>query len=353
MKFSIIVPVYNTEKYLKECLDSLINQTYRDFEIILVDDGSTDSSGDICDMYAEQNPDKVKVIHQKNEKQLKARLNGIKKASGAYCIFADADDLLEPNCLEIINKRLEEFSLPDVLIYEYSIFDDSDSLIRYPKRMLPYGKLLIHEEKKVLYERMIVSNDLNSMWTKAVSTELLKTDNTQYDSFFKYPMAEDLLESLFLITNADSVAVCDDILYRYRYNPTGVSHLISVNMIEKNNSIHVYYEIKNYMKLWHMDTPEYHKKLDANWLSQAMYTFDRFYMSAYDRQSRQFVLDYDWKSYVAPESLKTYNENEYLSDNSKKMWRMILCSDFSEIKKYFLKKKIYTSLKRIKRKLRK
>ena len=70
MKFSVLIPVYNTEKYLEDCLQSVLNQTYQDFEIIIVDDGSTDSSGEICDRYQKENPDKIKVIHKDNQGQL-------------------------------------------------------------------------------------------------------------------------------------------------------------------------------------------------------------------------------------------------------------------------------------------
>lgn len=90
-KVSIIVPIYNTKKYLKNCLDSILNQTYKNLEIILVDDGSTDNSGKIADDYAKKDK-RVKVIHQKNAGQSTARNNGLKKATGDYISFIDSDD---------------------------------------------------------------------------------------------------------------------------------------------------------------------------------------------------------------------------------------------------------------------
>ena len=89
MKFSILVPVYNVEKYLEQCVESLLNQTYKgEYEIILVDDGSTDSSGKICDKYSENHPDKIKVIHKANGGHTSARLEAIKNAEGDRHILA-------------------------------------------------------------------------------------------------------------------------------------------------------------------------------------------------------------------------------------------------------------------------
>lgn len=94
-KVSIVVPIYNTEKYLKACLDSITSQTYKNLEIILVNDGATDDSGKIADKYAKKDP-RITVIHQKNQGQSTARNNGIKKATGNYISFIDADDKIKP-----------------------------------------------------------------------------------------------------------------------------------------------------------------------------------------------------------------------------------------------------------------
>lgn len=99
MKFSMIVPVYNVEAYLNRCVDSLINQTYTDIEIILVDDGSTDNCPKICDDYAKKDA-RVKVMHQKNRGLSDARNKGVKVASSDYVWFVDSDDYIELNACE-------------------------------------------------------------------------------------------------------------------------------------------------------------------------------------------------------------------------------------------------------------
>ena len=107
MFFSVIVPVYNVEKYLKECLDSILSQTFKDFELILVNDGSKDSSPAICDEYAEKDS-RVKVIHKENGGQSTARNMGIEKATGEFAVFLDSDDLLSPNTFEILIEKAEK-----------------------------------------------------------------------------------------------------------------------------------------------------------------------------------------------------------------------------------------------------
>ena len=92
MLFSVLIPVCNAEKYLAQCMESVLEQTYSDYEIVLIDDGSTDSSGSLCDKY-EQEHLNVRVIHQENQGQLLTRCNAICAAKGEYCVFLDSDDL--------------------------------------------------------------------------------------------------------------------------------------------------------------------------------------------------------------------------------------------------------------------
>ena len=97
MKFSILIPVYNVERYLEQCLESVINQTFGDYEVIIVDDGSTDNSSYICDSFAEKYPEKIYVIHKENQGLISARRIAIDKAQGEFCIFVDSDDFIECN----------------------------------------------------------------------------------------------------------------------------------------------------------------------------------------------------------------------------------------------------------------
>ena len=116
-KYSIIIPVYNTEAYLKKCLDSIINQTYKDFEIIVVNDGTKDNSQDIIDMYVDKY-EYVKSIVQENQGLSVARNNGIKKARGKYFLVLDSDDYFEIGLLEELNKELEKNGNVDLMRFQ-------------------------------------------------------------------------------------------------------------------------------------------------------------------------------------------------------------------------------------------
>ena len=126
IKVSVIVPVYNVEKYLEECVDSLIGQTLKEIEILLIDDGSTDSSGDICDRYAQQY-DNIHVIHKENEGQGKARNIGLLRVHGKYVYYMDSDDLLEKDSLHFLYDEAERKQL-DVILFSAECFSDETDI---------------------------------------------------------------------------------------------------------------------------------------------------------------------------------------------------------------------------------
>ena len=124
MQISVVVPVYNVSKYLPTCLDSIVNQTYEDLDIIVVDDGSTDDCPRICDEYGQRDT-RIRVIHQSNQGLSKARNTGLSLAKGEYVWFVDSDDWIVEDCIGRIAKRLQE-TQPDMLQIQYEdVYDDS------------------------------------------------------------------------------------------------------------------------------------------------------------------------------------------------------------------------------------
>ena len=123
VKISVVIPVYNVEKYLQECVNSVLRQTYTDFEVILVDDGSTDSGGRICDDYAQKDP-RVRVIHQANGGLSVARNTGLRAAQGKYVYFLDSDDYIEDHTLEALIFLAEKESADIVFFDGYVFFDE-------------------------------------------------------------------------------------------------------------------------------------------------------------------------------------------------------------------------------------
>lgn len=352
MRFSVIIPVYNTEKYIHKCLESVLNQTFDDFEVILVNDGSTDSSGEICDSYALKYPEKIRVFHQQNSRQLRTRLNGISKARGDYCIFCDSDDMLSPLLFETLNSKADEYSEPDMIIYSFRYFDDSGSFTDRKKTICDSEKIFYGEDKKEIYAHFISDSLISSMWMKAVKTDVLHSDRLSYkDDMFNLSVSEDLYESLGIATLSESILYINEPLYYYRYNQSSVSRSVSAENIGRNNAVKVYYEIKRYLGVWRMDSDEWHMRLDANWLSQTAYNFCRFYSGADSARSKRTVVNYDWQSFVSPESLIGFKDNIYLSPSYAKLWTYILNKNRLGIVVYFLRKKIYNKLKAIKRRL--
>lgn len=121
---SVIVPVYNTEQYLVECLESILKQTYSNIEVILVDDGSIDSSGNICDEFAEKDS-RVRVFHKKNEGVAVARNFGIQHSNGEYVVIVDSDDVAVDRMIEVLYTQIKEKNA-DIAIGNYYIYDESD-----------------------------------------------------------------------------------------------------------------------------------------------------------------------------------------------------------------------------------
>lgn len=174
---SIIVPVYNCEKYVEVCIESVVRQTYGDFELILINDGSTDNSGHICDYYA-QNDTRVKVIHQINAGASAARNNGIQVASGKYITFLDSDDYwLCENILKQLLERLEKTN-PDVLSFNFCKITNSVASDPYYSinRNMPLG---ISKEMSLDF---IIKNKLwiASAWNKIVRNDLIKKNRLYF-----------------------------------------------------------------------------------------------------------------------------------------------------------------------------
>ena len=122
-KISIIIPVYNVERYLQQCIDSILTQTFTDFELLLIDDGSTDGCSAICDEYAEKD-DRIRVIHKPNSGISSTRNRGIDEACGEWLIFLDSDDAwANPNCLQKLYSYTKKLNL-DLVRFEYQAVNE-------------------------------------------------------------------------------------------------------------------------------------------------------------------------------------------------------------------------------------
>jgi len=242
MKISIIVPIYNAEKYITKCLDSLINQTYKDIEIIAIDDGSTDSSYDILKSYE----DKITIIHQKNHGVSYSRNKAIKKSTGDYVTFVDVDDWLDLDMIEKLYSQTEKGKIDIVrcgYIREYS--NHKDPFVITDK------KIKIKSNKSLIYDKFLTNYDLASPCGQLIKKSCIKK---LFDENIK--VGEDYLFNLDVYTNATSFVLLSECYYHYLYNDNSATTSISYDKIYKRceDSIVVYSQLFDYIKKWNYDS---------------------------------------------------------------------------------------------------
>ena len=220
MLFSIIVPVYNVEKYIEKCLNSLINQDFDDYEIVLVDDGSTDSSSEICDKYAKKYS-YIRVIHKINEGLLLARRTGIKESKGSYIIHCDSDDYLSPNMLKIVKICIDK-KHPDMVMFGYNVVDDYYRILERHYDIFENHSVFYTEEKKILFDKLASTTWLNNMVTKVTKRECVDIDR-DYRPYKNIKMGEDLFQVIPLFEKCRTFVFVSNPLYHYRFNNLGIS----------------------------------------------------------------------------------------------------------------------------------
>lgn len=213
MKFSILIPVYNVEKYIDECLKSVISQTYKDFEVIITDDGSTDSSGLICDKYEKDYPF-IKVIHQKNTGLIGARRTGLAVAQGEYIVFLDSDDFVSEVLLESLAKVLEKKDYDMVLYNAYKYINGKTSEHKPP--LFDHDKEFDGNIDEII-NALLLRKLANSLCTKAVKRTIIDIER-DYTEYYQVALGEDLLQLLPIISKAQSAYYLNKMLYYYRTN---------------------------------------------------------------------------------------------------------------------------------------
>lgn len=227
IRFSVLVPVYNAEEYLDECIYSVLQQTYQNFELILVDDGSKDSSGAICDRYA-QAYENIFSYHKENAGQLHTRQYAISKATGEYYVFLDSDDTLRRNALETIYNKIIEYNC-DCVIYQWERVLNGKVLSPAPK----FADTFI-TDKHELYRKCFLTEEYNSMCRKAVKAEVF-CGKVDYSGDYSVRHGEDLIQSLAVLKNSKKVVFVDDVLYNYTINPKSVSQSMTYDKPEQVN----------------------------------------------------------------------------------------------------------------------
>lgn len=237
---SIIVPIYKVEKYIRECIDSILAQTYSDIEIVLVDDGSPDNCPAICDEYAKSDC-RVKVVHKENGGLMSARQAGLRASTGEYIGFVDGDDSIESDMYQKFADAIKQYQ-PDIALCEF-YYDYPNEVVKSIQNLPePYFTKAEMEEK--IYPTMLFRNTYYQFginpccWSKVFKKELL--EKVLYDVTPKVKIGEDAAFSYPCLLEAESLAYVDKYLYHYRINPESMTKKYDENF---ENIILIPYEI--------------------------------------------------------------------------------------------------------------
>ena len=210
-KVSIIVPIYKVEAYLQECLYSISNQSFNDFECILVDDGSPDKCGQICDEFAAKDS-RFKVIHQENSGVSSARNKGIDIATGEYMCFVDSDDYWDKNLLEVAVAKADKYDV-DVLCFDFRMLN-GDSIVRVSKGDSNNYTITSEEQYMEYTCKHLLNKSGWAPWSKLFKTSIIKENKIYFYDRSKV-FAEDLLFYLEYLLHADKIKIINDVLYNY------------------------------------------------------------------------------------------------------------------------------------------
>lgn len=220
IKISIVIPVYNVEKYLQECVDSIVKQSYKNIEIILVDDGSKDNSPKLCDELAKTD-DRIKVIHKENGGLSSARNAGMKVITGDYFVFLDSDDYWTD--LDFLKKIVNDKLImnPDIIIFGYS--KDKKLLEEYTRNKDLENQINC-DTKKETFRQLILNDKLHSSACNKLFSSNLLNENT---FFIEGICSEDIDWIARMIILANKIMYYDDYIYFYRENENSITHSIT------------------------------------------------------------------------------------------------------------------------------
>ena len=250
IKISVVVPIYNVERYIGELVESLIRQTLKEIEIILVDDGSPDNSGEICDKYA-ANDNRIKVIHKSNGGVSSARNDGLAVAQGEFVIFCDSDDWLP---LDAFAKMYDEAkrTSADVTIGDvYIAEDNSNKLVHfYEKSFVTDDRIFISKLIQADFYRTYcpmppkegAAFGYGGPWNKLVRRSLILENEITFDTSVK-GIFDDIIYTAYVLANAKRIAYIQEPVYYYRSLSISITRTYKPQAIEQNKAIFKSWEV--------------------------------------------------------------------------------------------------------------
>ena len=269
MKYSVIIPVYNVEKYINRCVKSILSQRYNDLEIILIDNGSTDRSGSICDIYANEYAN-ISVYHIENHGVGSARNFGLSKARGEFIYFVDSDDYLVGNLFaEFEDKLVPDL---DLLVFSYyNSFEQELTERNRTKKCLPYSGLYDKNDFIKIFTDLFLSDMLYTVWNKIYRREFLLENNL---SFEQYELGEDVLFNLNVYRNVNKVYLSQDSYYVYVIGRKG-SAMSGYNPKRLQYQLQELKLVDSLLKDWHIDSSNLDNTVKARILMGNIYNISK------------------------------------------------------------------------------
>ncbi len=236
---SIVVLAYNTEKYIKKCLDSICKQTYQKLEIIVILDGCSDKTEKIVRKFAEKEK-RIRILSHENKGTCFCRIEGYQNAKGKYIMYVDSDDWIEKNTIEVMYQNLLDYEV-DLVHCQYKRQKEKE--IKIPKNILNRNvKMNVEELEPQFFDLLYYTNNCNSICRQLISKEIM-SDMPQVDSDLLYN--EDLACNLTIYKKMKSILFIPDELYVYRKNPNGITKRMDTMLIQKKikDMCQVHYEL--------------------------------------------------------------------------------------------------------------
>lgn len=233
IRFTIVTPIYNAEHFVERGMACLLNQSFQDFEIIAVDDGSTDRSGEILDSLARKDA-RLRVIHKQNEGVGKARNDGMRYAQGDYIYFMDIDDLLDLNFLEHSHQLLSRHNSPDLLMFGFNVVDNED----FEVVQIADKYISSKEELSSCYTQDFFKVRYGSgfLWNKLYKRSIIEDNHILFGA---YRVQEDELFNIEYMKHVETACLCNRPYYTYFLNNGGNSRSKYLpNMLEILDSVH-------------------------------------------------------------------------------------------------------------------
>lgn len=318
---SIIVPIYKVEKYLKKCIESILKQTYKNIEIILVDDGSPDNCGKICDDYKQMDK-RIKVIHKNNGGLSEARNYGIRESRGDYLLFVDSDDFIAENICEILINNINKYSADMAICNFYYVFENKKAI---KNEMSSKKDVQVLEKENIIREYFLnYSVDLNVAWNKLYKKDIFKGKNAILFPVGK--LHEDTYIMYKIYYNLNRLVRINKPLYYYRQRNDSIISSFSIKNVE---------DIMGYIKDYYI----FSKNVDEDLRQMIQIECIKQYIGCIRRSMKANIFNdvkyliYDMRNIIINNTKKIFN-NKYASFKIKKYYLLIKL----KIEIYYLKR---------------